>query len=341
MKRIAFIIPYIGRFNNYFNLWLQSCRNNPTVDWYILTDNKENYDYPENVHKIETTMDELRERFNEALGFEVALDRPYKFCDMKPSYVYVFQDMVKDYDFCGWCDVDLIWGDIRSFLTDEVLENNDMISRWGHCTLIRNTKVIRELFMTNTPPVKRHDESFPSYKEAFTSNNIYIFDETPFLLYAMHAGLRIFNIESTHYDCSISHKYYQLAWHNKGYLPSLGYDTFYYDNGELYLLTTNGKEVEQVPLLYAHFQKRQMQNLVKEAGSYCITNDIFINRQKPSGADEIMRLSPRPIIDFTPQKRFLQRIKRKLLPRHGIRYYHWQSEIIRLKEKMWIERYCR
>lgn len=151
MKRIAFIIPYFGKFNNYFNLWLESCRNNPTVDWFILTDNKDNFDFPENVHKIATTLEQVRQHFSSVFGFEVALAKPYKLCDMKPSYVYVFQDLVKDYDFCGWCDVDLIWGNIRSFLADEVLDNYDMISRWGHCTLIRNTKEMRKLFMT-TPP---------------------------------------------------------------------------------------------------------------------------------------------------------------------------------------------
>ena len=46
MKSIAFVIPYFGKFPNYFSLWLQSCRNNPTIDWLLFTDSNEKYDYP-------------------------------------------------------------------------------------------------------------------------------------------------------------------------------------------------------------------------------------------------------------------------------------------------------
>lgn len=148
MKRIAFIIPYFGKFNNYFNLWLESCRNNPTVDWYILTDNTDDYHFPDNVHKMKTTMVEMKEAFSKAFGFEVALDRPYKLCDLKPSYGYVFPEIIKGYDFWGWCDVDLIFGNIRQFLTDEIFDKYDMISRWAHCTLIRNNEMNNKLFMT-------------------------------------------------------------------------------------------------------------------------------------------------------------------------------------------------
>lgn len=227
MKRIAFIIPYIGKFNNYFNLWLQSCRNNPTVDWYILTDNKDSYDYPDNVHKIETTMTELRERFNGALGFNVALERPYKFCDLKPTYGYVFNDIVKDYDFWGYCDVDLVFGNIRKFITDDILDNYDMISRWAHCTLIKNNDMNNRLFMTVLP--NGTGGYLPSYKEAFSSTNSYIFDEVSFLIYAMQAGLRIYPTDAIHYDVSIDHKALQPAWHHGGKLKFLGHDIFYYN----------------------------------------------------------------------------------------------------------------
>lgn len=52
MKKIVFIIPYFGHFNNYFSIWLHSCANNPTIDWMIFTDCKVKYNYPRNVKVI-------------------------------------------------------------------------------------------------------------------------------------------------------------------------------------------------------------------------------------------------------------------------------------------------
>lgn len=159
-------------------------------------------------------------------------------------------------------------------------------------------------------------------------------------MYAMHEGLNIFNIEAVHYDCSINYKYYHPAYHSRNYLHSLGHDVFYYEDGNLFLLTSDGNEVIEKSLFYAHFQKRRMENYVSTTFNYCISNDKFINTPKPKTASEIIDLSPRPLIDFTPQKRFLQRIKRKLLPSNGVQFYHWPTEVIKLKDRIWNERYC-
>ena len=51
-KKICFIIPYFGNFKNYFQLFLNSCRLNSDINWLIITDNKDEYDYPKNVKRI-------------------------------------------------------------------------------------------------------------------------------------------------------------------------------------------------------------------------------------------------------------------------------------------------
>ena len=52
MKKIAIIVPYFGEFPNYFPLFLNSCRYNPTVDWLLVTDIADPVDYPQNVRVI-------------------------------------------------------------------------------------------------------------------------------------------------------------------------------------------------------------------------------------------------------------------------------------------------
>ena len=48
-NKVIFIIPYFGNFNNYFQLFLNSCATNSDFSWLIVTDNNEKYDFPRNV----------------------------------------------------------------------------------------------------------------------------------------------------------------------------------------------------------------------------------------------------------------------------------------------------
>jgi hypothetical protein len=65
-------------------------------------------------------------------------------------YGYLHRDELEGYDFWGFCDIDVVFGDIRYFITDKVLEN-DVISSHstrlaGHFSLFRNTPMLREAF---------------------------------------------------------------------------------------------------------------------------------------------------------------------------------------------------
>ena len=37
-KKIAFVVPYYGKFPDYFPLWLKTCGTNPTIDFLLFTD---------------------------------------------------------------------------------------------------------------------------------------------------------------------------------------------------------------------------------------------------------------------------------------------------------------
>ena len=61
--RVAIVIPYFGKFPNYFPFFLKSCSYNPEFDWLIFTDNEisENpYFIPENVHVRQITFEKLK-----------------------------------------------------------------------------------------------------------------------------------------------------------------------------------------------------------------------------------------------------------------------------------------
>ena len=61
--RIVLIVPYFGKFPNYFQLVLNSCRlNEDLIDWYFYTDDHTEYSYPSNCFVHYCTFEEMKER---------------------------------------------------------------------------------------------------------------------------------------------------------------------------------------------------------------------------------------------------------------------------------------
>lgn len=90
---VALILPYYGKFPNYFPLWLKSAGANTNFTFMIFTDeDMSGYDVPANVHVHNMTLEDIRKRAAKHLGFEAVLTVPYKLCDYKPMYGLIFQD---------------------------------------------------------------------------------------------------------------------------------------------------------------------------------------------------------------------------------------------------------
>lgn len=170
MKRIAFIFVYMGKFPDYF-LWLESCKYNESIDFIIFTDDQEDYCYPPNVHVNYMTFDKLKMMIQEHFDFPIKILRAYKLCDFKPDYGEIFKDFLKEYDFWGHCDIDLIWGNIRHFITDELMENNVRIYPHGHCRLYKNAIEVNSMYRTLSA------EGYLTYKEVFVDETNMAFDE--------------------------------------------------------------------------------------------------------------------------------------------------------------------
>ena len=167
----AFVIVYFGNFPNYFNLWLQSCANNKNFDWLLFTDNQQSYNYPPNVHIIQTNMDDMKRRMQSFYDFSISLDTPYKLCDYRPAYGEIFAKELEKYDFWGNCDLDLIWGDLNKYITDSILYEYDKVFEWGHCALYRNTPEITSAYRVFGKA------SGIGYREVFQNSENMVFDE--------------------------------------------------------------------------------------------------------------------------------------------------------------------
>ena len=169
---VALILPYFGKFPNYFPLWLKSAGANPSFTFMIFTDeDMSGYSIPQNVKVHAMSLREIKERAAKYLDFEPVLETPYKLCDYKPLYGLIFEDYLEGFDFWGHVDPDVIWGDMRHFLTDELFDKYDRILRWGVIELYRNTDNIRTFALHELPGWNI------SYRDIFNTQLSMHFDE--------------------------------------------------------------------------------------------------------------------------------------------------------------------
>jgi hypothetical protein len=170
MKPIILILPYFGKWPIWFEAHLLSIAKNPTINWLIVTDCDLPTNYPENIKFVSISLAELNAKVNTIVETNVPLT-PRKFCDLKPAYGAIFSEHIKEYDFWGFCDIDIIWGDIRKFITKKILEDYDIISSRkeaisGHFNLFKNTESLNNLY-----------KQIPNYKTLFEAPEFKWFDE--------------------------------------------------------------------------------------------------------------------------------------------------------------------
>ncbi len=119
-------------------------------------------------------LDEINELATAKLGFKVKISNGYKLCDFKPAYGLLFSELIKGFDFWGHGDLDMIFGDIREFMTEELLETYDLVSvrhdfLTGQFLLFRNNYKMNSMFQLSK-----------DYQRVMESDQHHCFDETNF-----------------------------------------------------------------------------------------------------------------------------------------------------------------
>jgi hypothetical protein len=191
LKSIAVLTCWYGNYPWYFPYYVHSCSFNPTIDFYIITDNFcEIPNKPDNLIIINKTLEEIKKTASEKLDLSVSIDYPYKLCDFKPAYGFLFPEITKGYEFWGQSDLDIIYGNVRDFITDDMLNEYDFISlrhdyTTGCFALYKNNEVMNTLFMKSK-----------DYKIVFSNSKHYCFDECNFAWDALTAGMSIFELET-------------------------------------------------------------------------------------------------------------------------------------------------
>ena len=148
---IILLIPYFGSWPAWFPFFLQTCRFNSSLNWHFFTDCITPTDAPENIKFTHISFADYKKLVSTKLGIVFNPENPYKLCDLKPALGYVHQEHTEGYDFWGFSDIDLVYGDLRAYFTTERLNKFDLYSTHarrvsGHFCLLRNTQKMREAF---------------------------------------------------------------------------------------------------------------------------------------------------------------------------------------------------
>jgi hypothetical protein len=150
-KSIVMIIAYFGKWPDWIHFFMASCAANPTIDWLIYTDCDAPENTPTNVRIRTLEFGDYQRLIRERLtpGFQAA--SPYKMCDVKPFLGFLHRDEIEGYDWFGFGDLDVVYGNLRRFITDDVLERHEVFSSHagrlsGHFALFENSLKHREMF---------------------------------------------------------------------------------------------------------------------------------------------------------------------------------------------------
>jgi hypothetical protein len=151
-NKIALLVPYFGKFPEWSPLFFETVRRNDSIDFKFYTDcDSSSYDHISNLSFQKMSFEDYISLARNTANIDFTPANAYKICDLRPLFPLIHYEDIKDYDFYGWTDMDILFGDIRNFYTEELLHCFDVLSTHsvrvsGHFALFRNTKANRNLY---------------------------------------------------------------------------------------------------------------------------------------------------------------------------------------------------
>lgn len=169
------VLLWIGPWKPWFRLTLISFARNNDVTLHVVSPNDNPGGEFRNVVFHRMGVAEIEKRMSVLLGSSIKLSRPYKLCDFKPLYGRLFPEILSGHCYWGWCDEDVIWGNLDAFIPRRVLDEWDVVATCrpsvsGQLCLLRYSEATLDLF-----------RRIPGWREKLLDQNTnYTLDEIPF-----------------------------------------------------------------------------------------------------------------------------------------------------------------
>ena len=172
MNKVCLVSVYMGNeFPDIIKAWAKSCEANPDFNFLLVSNiNQKDIKFPSNVKLLNITFADLRNRIQKLFEFPISLNKPYKICDFKPVFGQIFKDELINYEWWGYTDIDVIYGDMNKFITPNMLNDFERIGMYGHLSMYKNNDKMNNLY--------KEKGSIFNYKRVFSKPYSYIFDES-------------------------------------------------------------------------------------------------------------------------------------------------------------------
>lgn len=173
MNKIAFISVFFGPQPIYLHFYLNSVKNNRDFDFLIFSDWDELPIKGENLIHRQLSLEEFNDLAISKGIIQNRIINPKKLCDLKPAWSHILEDLYDNdqYEFIGYSDIDILYGDIKKFINLEILKDIDVWTATtsymaGFCLMFRNSDTIKKLYQYND-----------YYRYIFNSPTHFAFDE--------------------------------------------------------------------------------------------------------------------------------------------------------------------
>lgn len=196
MKPIVLFVPYYGSVPPYISAFIHTVSKQADfLDVCLFSEQKfldevnACCEIPSNVKLIELSWDNLCKLIVDEKNLPKPFF-PYKLCDYRVAYGYIFEEYTKNYEFWGYCDVDIFMGDVKGFLERNQFRKYDRIGVYGHFTIYKNNEKTRTFFMKTFDGQRIVDKfsyacttTYPCHIDENGSNSLFrnLFGEEKFL----------------------------------------------------------------------------------------------------------------------------------------------------------------
>lgn len=295
--KICIISIYFGKLPEWIDLWFSSASYNKSIDFLFVTDQNVYYSF-DNIKILKMEFNDFKKLAARKLNQKIKLNNPYKLCDYKEVWGKILEDEINSYDYWGECDTDVVFGDIRSFIEKYQIYKYDKFGCRGHLTLYRNNENVINRY-------KLKGGWFGSYKEVFSSNRIWAFDETP----GMNAIY-----EKNHFpamnkiifaDIDVNYSDLRLVEFDDKSPKNYFEQIFYWSDGKLLRDYIDDNICKTDEFMYIHLQKRKMNRPNFDPfkyESFLIVNERFIENNVESIKKKIEKYNKRNELMRTNKK---------------------------------------
>jgi hypothetical protein len=242
-RKIGIIAVWMGDLPSYFPVWLRTLETNSAFDFFLFTDQPVETVKPNNLKVVTMSFTELKSLIAEKLFFQVNIPHAYKFTDFKPAYGEIFYDYLAGYDFWGYCDMDVLFGDLKKYITDDILLSFKKVFSRGHLTLYKNETLINAAYRSGSLDAKKILQSPDNYSfdEWFGIHRIFEALGIPQYNKEIMGDIRVL---STRLECS----------NTRNYRPQI----FVWEEGTVRQYYIEEGQLKMTELAYIHFQKRKI-----------------------------------------------------------------------------------